>query len=168
MAAPPSAPLSGLLLGTRNTLYGLRVAPLLGWRGSRRVAAAHLVIDESTAMTITRTTREHARAGFLSTGLSVFVLWNLATLVGALAGDSLGDPRTYGLDAAVGAAFLALLWPRLDTARNRVVALLGAAVALSLVPVVARRRSGAGRHRASRSASPWSPGTPVEPQEEPA
>ena len=84
-------------------------------------------------MTITRTTREHARAGFLSTGLSVFVLWNLATLVGALAGDALGDPRTYGLDAAVGGAFLGLLWPRLDTMRNRVAALLGAAVALSLV-----------------------------------
>jgi predicted branched-subunit amino acid permease len=124
---------SGLLLGTRNTLYGLKVAPLVGWRGARRAAAAHLVIDESSAMTITRTTQEDARAGFLSTGLSVFVLWNLATLVGAIAADSLGDPRNYGLDAAVGGAFLGLLWPRLSTTRNRVAALLGAAVALSLV-----------------------------------
>jgi predicted branched-subunit amino acid permease len=63
------------------------------------------------------------------------VLWNLATLIGALAGKSLGDPRAYGLDAAVGGAFLGLLWPRLDTVRNRVAALLGAAVALSLVPL---------------------------------
>jgi predicted branched-subunit amino acid permease len=132
---PFFAALSGLLLGTRNTLYGLKVAPLVGWRGARRVLAAHLVIDESAAMSITRTTQEHARAGFLSTGLSVFVLWNLATLAGALAGDSLGDPRAYGLDAAVGAAFLGLLWPRLGTLRNRVAALLGAVVALSLVPV---------------------------------
>jgi 4-azaleucine resistance transporter AzlC len=127
--------LSGLLLGTRNTLYGLKVAPMLDWHGVRRAAAAHLLIDESTAMTLTRTTREHARAGFLSTGLAVFVLWNLATLVGALAGDSLGDPRTYGLDAAIGGAFLGLLWPRLHTLRNRVAAVLGAALALSLVPV---------------------------------
>jgi predicted branched-subunit amino acid permease len=126
---------SGLLLGTRNTLYGLKVAPMLGWRGRRRAAAAHILIDESTAMTLTRTSREHARAGFLSTGLSVFVLWNIATLAGALAGDSLGDPRTYGLDAAVGGAFLGLLWPRLGTYRNRAAALLGAAVALSLVPL---------------------------------
>ena len=133
--APALAALAGLLLGTRNTLYGLKVSPMLGWRGRRRVAAAHLLLDESTAMTITRTTREDARVGFVSTGLSIFVLWNLATLAGALAGDSLGDPRTYGLDAAVGGAFLALLWPRLDSTHNRVAAVLGAAVALSVVPL---------------------------------
>ncbi len=133
--APALAAVSGLLLGSRNTLYGLKVSPLLGWRGWRRVAAAHLLIDESTAMSVTRETREHARVGYLATGLSVFVLWNLATLAGALAGDSLGDPRTYGLDAAVGGAFLALLWPRLDSTRNRVAAVLGAAVALAVVPV---------------------------------
>jgi predicted branched-subunit amino acid permease len=132
---PFFAAISGLLLGTRNTLYALKVAPLVGWRGARRAAAAHLVIDESSAMTLTRTTREHARAGFLSTGLAVFVLWNLATPAGALAGDSLGDPRTYGLDAAVRGAFLGLLWPRLRTTRNRIAAFLGAAVAVSLVSV---------------------------------
>ncbi len=133
--APVLAAISGLLLGTRNTLYGLKVSPMLGWRGWRRAAAAHLLLDESTAMTITRTTRGDARVGFVSTGLSIFVLWNLATLVGALAGDSLGDPRTYGLDAAVSGAFLALLWPRLDSTRNRVAAVLGAAVALCVVPL---------------------------------
>ena len=110
-------------------------------------AAAHLVIDESTAMTITRTTREHARAGFLATGLSVFVLWNLATLIGAVAGDSLGDPRTYGLDAAVGGSVPRHCSGRGSTrSRNRVAALLGAAVALSLVLARAGRRPGAGGH----------------------
>lgn len=125
--------LSGLLLGTRNTLYGLKVAPMLGWHGARRAAAAHLLIDESTAMTLTRTTRAHARTGFLTTGLAVFALWNLSTLAGAVVGNALGDPRTYGLDAAVGGAFLGLLWPRLDTTRSRLAAVLGAALALSLV-----------------------------------
>ncbi len=139
--AAGGAPLSGaataLLLGTRNTLYGIRLAPLLGWTGWRRAAAAHLVIDESTAMSVNREGTTAARVGFLSTGLAVFALWNLATLGGALAGTALGDPRTYGLDAAVGAAFLALLWPRLKDRRNQVVAALGALLALSLVPVAA-------------------------------
>ncbi len=135
--APVSAAVTALLLGTRNTLYGLRMAPLLGWTGWRRLAASQLLIDESTAMSVTRESRRAARVGFLTTGLSVFALWNLMTLVGALAGSALGDPRTFGLDAAVGAAFLALVWPRLRDPANRLVAVLAAAVALGLVPVTA-------------------------------
>ena len=135
--SPMSGAATSLLLGTRNALYGLRLAPLLAWTGWRRTLASHLVIDESTAMSVTRDTTEDARTGFLSAGLSVFALWNLATLVGALAGGSLGDPRDLGLDAAVGAAFLALLWPRLDNRSNQVVAVLAAAVALGVVPITA-------------------------------
>jgi predicted branched-subunit amino acid permease len=134
---PFAAALTGLLLGTRNTLYGLRLAPLLGFRGPARLGAAHVLIDESTAMSVTRESRAAARVGFLTTGVTIFVLWNLATLAGALAGTTLGDPRTYGLDAAVGAAFLALLWPRLHDTTSRVVAVAAAAVALGLVPVTA-------------------------------
>jgi predicted branched-subunit amino acid permease len=134
---PLSGALTALLLGTRNTLYGLRMAPLLAWRGWRRVGGAHLLIDESTAMGVTRGSVPAARVGFLTTGWTIFVLWNLMTLVGAVAGEAIGDPRTYGLDAAVGAAFLALLWPRLDEPRNRLVAALAAAVALGVVPFTA-------------------------------
>jgi len=132
---PLSGALTALMLGTRNTFYGLKLAPLLRFRGWRRPVTAHLVIDESTAMSVTRDSTADARVGFLSTGLAVFALWNLFTLGGAIAGDRIGDPRTYGLDAAVGAAFLALLWPRLADGRNRVVAACAAAVALGLVPL---------------------------------
>lgn len=140
VVAAGGAPLSGaataLLLGTRNTLYGLRLAPLLAYRGVRRALAAHVLIDESTAMSVTRGSRAAARLGFLVTGVSIFVLWNAATFAGAVAGNALGDPRRYGLDAAVGAAFLALLWPRLHSRANRLVAVAAAAVALGIVPVV--------------------------------
>lgn len=140
VVAAGGAPLSGaataLLLGTRNTLYGLRLAPLLAYRGVRRALAAHVLIDESTAMSVTRESRAAARLGFLVTGVSIFVLWNAATFAGAVAGNALGDPRRYGLDAAVGAAFLALLWPRLHSRANRLVAVAAAAVALGIVPAV--------------------------------
>jgi 4-azaleucine resistance transporter AzlC len=134
--APISGALTALLLGTRNTLYGLRLAPLLSWTGWRRAAASHVLIDESTAMSVTRETTTAARLGFLTTGVSIFVLWNLFTALGAVAGNAIGDPRTYGLDAAVGAAFLALLWPRLKSRTNRMVAVAAAAVALGTVPFV--------------------------------
>jgi predicted branched-subunit amino acid permease len=130
-----SAAATAMLLGTRNTLYGLRVAPLLGFQGRRRVAAAHLLIDESTAMSVTRGSRADARLGYLVTGGSIFVLWNLFTLLGAVGGNAIGDPRTYGLDAAVGGAFLALLWPQLRVRGHQVVAVLAVAVALGLVPL---------------------------------
>ncbi|WP_435769291.1 AzlC family ABC transporter permease [Nocardioides sp. SYSU DS0651] len=132
---PVAGALTALLLGTRNTLYGLRMAPLLGYRSWRRTAAAHILIDESTAMAVTRPTRELARTGFVTTGATIFVLWNLTTLVGAVAGEQLGDPRDLGLDAAVGAAFLALLWPRLDSPTARLVAVLAALVAAGAVTV---------------------------------
>lgn len=133
---PMSAAATGLLLASRNMLYGLRLAPLLRFTGLKRAAAAQVLIDESTAMSITRETTAQARTGFWTTGIGIFILWNLATLIGAVAGDHLGDPRDYGLDAAVGGAFLALLWPRLKDRRNQVCGLLAAALALTMVPFV--------------------------------
>jgi predicted branched-subunit amino acid permease len=67
----------------------------------------------------------------------VFVLWNLGTLVGAFGADSIGDPARWGLDAAVPAAFLALLWPQITSRRLLGVALLGVAVGVSLTPLLA-------------------------------
>lgn len=132
--APVAAAVTALALGTRNTLYGLRMTSVLQWRGWRRVLASHVLIDESTAMAVSRGTLAGARLAFLTTGIGIFVLWNLATLGGALAGAALGDPRTYGLDAAVAAAFLALMWPQLHSRYHQLVALAAAAVALALVP----------------------------------
>jgi predicted branched-subunit amino acid permease len=129
---------SAILLGTRNMLYGASLARLLQLRGIRRVVGAQLVIDESTAVGLD--SEEHGdragRLGFWSTGLAVFLLWNLATLIGAVAGREIGDPRDLGLDAAVPAAFLALLSPRLRGRSLWWIALLGAAVAVAVVPVV--------------------------------
>jgi branched chain amino acid efflux pump len=140
VVASGGAPLSGaataLLLGSRNTFYGLKLASLLRLRGVARMAAAQLVLDESTAMALKPRDPRNARLGFFTAGLAVFVLWNLATLAGAVGGQALGDPRAYGLDAAVPAAFLALVWPRLDSSRTRVTAVTASAVALALVPLL--------------------------------
>jgi predicted branched-subunit amino acid permease len=133
--APVAGALSAVLLGTRNALYGIRLGPLLGLRGWRRPVGAQVVIDESTAMAVAQPNGELARLGFWTTGLGVYALWNTATAVGAVVGDTLGDPRAYGLDAAVSAAFLALLWPRLATPTARLAAVLAAALAIGVVPL---------------------------------
>lgn len=122
------------LLGLRNGLYGLQMSRLLGVRGLGRVPAAHLTIDESTAVAIAQPEPAAQRLGFWGTGLSVFLLWNLSTLLGAIVGNALGDPRQYGLDAAAPAAFCALLWPRLKTGDTRAVAGAAAVIALVVAP----------------------------------
>jgi predicted branched-subunit amino acid permease len=95
-----------------------------------------LVIDESTAMAVGRDSGRAARLGFWATGLSVFVLWNLGTLLGGIGAQSLSDPRVLGLDAAAPAAFLALLAPRMRGRRPWLIALTAALVALASVPFV--------------------------------
>jgi predicted branched-subunit amino acid permease len=122
---------TALLLGARNALYGLRLAPYL----RPRPLAAHLVIDESAAMAV-RDTPADTRLGFWATGAAVFVFWNLATLLGGLAGQLLSDPRALGLDAAAPAAFLALLAPRLREREPQTIAALAAVAALISVPLV--------------------------------
>jgi predicted branched-subunit amino acid permease len=124
-----------LLLGSRNTLYGVRMATLVPERGSRRLAAAQLTIDESTGMA-TAAPEGHARTAFWATGLSVFVFWNLFTLLGAAGAARLGDPAALGLDALVPAAFLALLWPQLVSRSRAALAAGGALVALVALPFV--------------------------------
>jgi predicted branched-subunit amino acid permease len=129
---------SAMLLGARNALYGARLAPVLGLRGLRRAIGAQVVVDESTAVALRYEPdgATAARLGFWATGLAIFVLWNLSTLVGAVLGNQLGDPRDFGLDAAAPAAFLALLAPRLRGRSPWLTALAGAAVAVAVVPVV--------------------------------
>lgn len=134
--SPLGAAATATLLGTRNGLYGLRLAPLLRARGPRRLLAAHLTIDESSAMALGRRDPRGARWAFWATGLSVFGFWNAATLAGALGADALGDPTALGLDAAAPAAFVALLLPLLR-GRSDVALAVGAAVlALALTPVL--------------------------------
>lgn len=134
--AAASGAAAALALGSRNAFYGLRLAPLLEVRGWRRLAAAQLTIDESTAVAISQPTRQLTRTGFWTTGIAVFICWNIATVVGALAVDQISDPKVIGLDAAVGAAFLALLWPQLTTTTTRAVAVGAAALALVLTPLL--------------------------------
>lgn len=127
---------TAVLLGSRNALYGLQLSALLRTTGPRRWLAAHLVIDESAAMAVAQDDPPRSRIGFWATGVSVFVLWNLGSLVGAVGAGLLEDPNRFGLDVAGPAAFVALLAPRLRDRPAWVVAALSAVAALLSVPFV--------------------------------
>lgn len=136
ISALPSAIASAALLGVRNVAYGMRMSPIIGTGFWRRTAAAQVTIDESTAVAISQGSPALSRLGFWVTGLGVFIGWNITTLLGALLGDVLGDPKSWGLDAAAAAAFLALLWPRLKQRQAIAVGVAAAVIAASLTPVI--------------------------------
>lgn len=137
LAAATAAIASAGLLGVRNGLYGLRTSVIVGPGFWKKIAGAHLTVDESTAVATAQPDEESAKKGFWATALVLYLGWNAASLIGALVGDMLGDLRAWGLDAVAAAAFLGLLWPRLRAIEPIAVAAVSAAATILLVPSVA-------------------------------
>ncbi|MFD5818971.1 AzlC family ABC transporter permease [Streptomyces sp. NPDC127038] len=133
---PLTAAAGAFFLGVRNAFYGLRLSQLLALPRAVRPFAAQWVIDETTAVALAQPTRRSVRLGFTVTGLSLYVLWNLTTLLGAAGAQAIGDTDAWGLDAAGPAVFLALLAPMLKTTTERAVAGLAVLLGLGLLPVL--------------------------------
>lgn len=130
-----SAIATATLLGFRNALYGLQMAPILKVGGLKRVLAAQITIDESTAVATLQENDEDRNRGFYVTGIGVYIFWNLFTYLGALGASAIGDPSVWGLDAAVPAAFCGLIWPRLKNKTQFLVSAIAIAWALLLTPI---------------------------------
>lgn len=130
-----SAIATATLLGFRNALYGLQMAPILKVKGINRIFAAQITIDESTAVATLQENDADRRRGFYITGIGVYVFWNLFTFLGALGASAIGDPSVWGLDAAVPAAFCGLIWPRLKNKVHFLVSAIAIAWALLLTPI---------------------------------
>ncbi|MDL2075609.1 AzlC family ABC transporter permease [Streptomyces sp. GXMU-J15] len=131
-----AAAAGAFFLGVRNAFYGLRLSQVLALPRAVRPFAAQWVIDETTAVTLAQPDRRAARIGFVATGLSLYILWNLTTLAGALGAEAIGDTDAWGLDAAGPAVFLALLAPMLRTTTERAVAGVAVVLGLGLLPVL--------------------------------
>lgn len=132
----PAALASALLLAARNAFYGISVSKLVppGTSPLRRALAAHITIDESTALGLAQPERSDRWPAFLAGGVSVLVFWNVGTLVGAIGGDAIGDPAALGLDAAFPAGFIALMMPALRHRSGLLAAVSGAGICAALIP----------------------------------
>ncbi|MDT0347300.1 AzlC family ABC transporter permease [Streptomyces litchfieldiae] len=133
---PFTAAAGAFFLGVRNCFYGLRLSTLLALPRRIRPLAAHWVIDETSVVALAQPDRRRARLGFAVTGLSLYLCWNLTTLLGALGAGSLGDPDAWGLDAAGPAVFLALLAPMLRGTAERATAALALLIAVGTLPLL--------------------------------
>jgi len=133
---PVAAVTTGLLLNTRHLPFGFAVADVLGPRPLTKVVGAHLMIDESVAFALGQSGPEMRRRAYWTSGVALFGVWNVAVLIGALAGQAIGDTDAFGLDAAFPAVLLALVLPALRDRQTRKAALVGAAIALIATPLL--------------------------------
>jgi 4-azaleucine resistance transporter AzlC len=126
---------AGALLNLRFIATGIAVAGSLPRGRLLRPLLAQLSIDESYALSVRAGApgRPDGRT-LIVTGACLYVVWIAGTLIGAVLGPVLGDPKRLGLDAAFPAGFVALLWPMLSGRHAVRCAIGGAAVALVLAP----------------------------------
>ncbi len=132
--SPIAAVVGGLVLNARHLPFGLAVGDLVGRGRLARLVGSHLLIDEAVAFALAQRDAVRARAAYWACGVTLFIAWNLGGLVGALAGQLVGDAEALGLDAVFPAAMLALVFPALKDPAARVPALLGAVIALAATP----------------------------------
>lgn len=135
-AAFAAAVTSAWLMGIRNGFYAVRMGPILKLVGAKKLVAALVTIDESTAVSVAQDSPKEQRQGFWLTGAAVYLFWNSATALGAVLGQAMGDPKTWGMDAAAAAAFVGLIWPRLKERQSLVVALIAVGLAVVSAPFV--------------------------------
>lgn len=133
--AVASAITAAILLNARYAPIGVSVAPYLTGSAWSRFIHAQLTVDETWAIAAEGEGRFNPKV-LLGAGVTLYSAWVIGTALGVAFGDVIGDPATWGLDAAFPALFLALLVPQLQNRRAVESALLGAAIALALTPFV--------------------------------
>lgn len=129
-----AAVVAAIMLNLRYGAIGISVAPSLEGGPLRRLLQAQLVVDESWALS-NRGGGRFDRKILIGAGLALYIGWVGGTAAGVIGGDLLGDPERIGLDAAFPALFLALLVPLVRSRLALGAALLGAGIALTLIPL---------------------------------
>src|SRR5262245_61748482 len=133
---PLAAVLGGLLLNARHLPFGIAVGDIISSSWRVRAVGSHVMVDEAVAFAMAQPDPVRRRHAYWLTGVGIFVVWNIGTVLGALLGQAVGDPSRLGLDAAFPAALIALLMPSFAAADARRVALVGAMLAVAVTPVL--------------------------------
>jgi 4-azaleucine resistance transporter AzlC len=119
--------LTTFLLNVRHVLYGVSLGRRVPLSRRERPIAAFFLTDEAYGVSISRGARSFRYV--LGAELSLFLVWNVSTLAGALVGGAIPDPERLGVDFVFPVAFLALLVPLLRRRADVLVAVAAGLVA---------------------------------------
>jgi len=136
----PAIAVLTFLLNARHVLYSAALAPWFRGRSlPERAAAAHLLTDESFALSVAHFRRigRFDPVGYWYPAIvATLIPWNVATLLGVTVGAAIVEPRTLGIDvifpAAMGGLAVGLITGRRELAAAIAGALIGVAVSLAV------------------------------------
>ena len=121
-----------LLVNLRHLLMGASLAQyMLKQTLPKQIVLSFLLTDEAYAVTTSRIYQKgYSSAYHLGVSITLYLSWVLSTLIGALAGSYIPDPLSWGLDFAMPATFLVLLFPRLNCRISIIVFAVSALLAI--------------------------------------
>jgi 4-azaleucine resistance transporter AzlC len=125
---------AALVVSLRLLMYSAALAPHLAHLDLRwRLLLSYLMTDQSFASTVQRYgepgERRHRHWHFLGSATTLYVTWQAAVAIGALAGA--GVPTNWSLEFVVVLTFIALLVPVIRRRADVAAALVAAVVALA-------------------------------------
>jgi len=125
---------AAFVVSLRLLMYSAALAPHVAHLSLRwRLLVSYLMTDQSFAMTVRRYGetggRQHKHWFFMGASTTLFVTWQLAVVVGVVAGAAV--PTTWSLDFVVVLTFIALLVPVIRSRADLAAALVAAVVALT-------------------------------------
>ena len=124
---------AALVLSLRHLMYSAAISPHFTHLSLRwRLLVSYLMTDQGFAMGV----RRYSEPGdaserhwhFLGTGTTLYVTWQTAVIIGAVAGAQV--PASWSLDFVVVLTFLALLVPSVRTRADLAAAVVAGAAAL--------------------------------------
>ena len=125
--------LTTLLVNLRHMLMGASLAQYMVKQPlSRQLLLSFLLTDEAYAMTISRVYQEgYSETYHLGVSLSLYVTWAFSTIAGVFVGSYIPDPLAWGLDFAMPATFLVLLFPRITDRISLIVCIVAGLIAVA-------------------------------------
>ncbi|NOI67521.1 AzlC family ABC transporter permease [Vibrio sp. 99-8-1] len=108
--------LTTFFITSRHFLYSVsmrnKISPLpLKWR----ITLGFLLTDELFAVVGNQSTERFKPWYAFGAGFSFYLVWNMATLIGIVAGNQIPNLEQYGLEFAVAATFIALVVPTIKS-----------------------------------------------------
>ena len=123
-----------LFINLRHLLMATSLKPQLQRLPlARRLFAAFFLTDESFAMATGHFRRGgRSLAYYFTFAIALFVLWNMATVIGLVVGGAIGDPRRFGVDFAITATFIGIVVLAIQRPSDILVAFIAALLAGAL------------------------------------